>query len=63
LSGSGSVDDAEIATHSAVQLDGGEQGRIVSKDTLELLVFGLPTIVAEAAGSGAASGKAEQQHA
>ena len=62
LSGAGSIDDTEIATHSAIQLDGGEQARIVSKDTLELLVFELPKIVvAELTASGAANRKAEKQ--
>lgn len=59
LSGSGAIDDAEIAPHSAIQLDGKEQGRIVSGDTLELLVLGLPKILAIA--RPAASRKAEKQ--
>jgi hypothetical protein len=59
LSGVGSIDDAEISTHSAVELDAGEQGRIVSKDTLELLVFGLPKIAAvPSTASGLANRKA-----
>jgi len=46
LSGSGSIDDAGIAAHSAIELEPGEQRRIVGKEMLELLVFGLPPIVA-----------------
>jgi hypothetical protein len=58
LSGSGNIDDAEIATHSGIQLDGGEQGRIVSKETLELLVLGLPEVIAA---EPATSRKADKQ--
>jgi len=46
LSGAGRIDDAEIARHAAIQLDGGEQTRIVGKETVELLIFGLPAVVA-----------------
>lgn len=44
LSGSGTVDGAELTPHSAIELDPGEQARIVCPDLLELLVFGLPPI-------------------
>lgn len=46
LSGAGLIDDAEIARHSAIQFEGGEQARIVAKETLEILIFGLPPVVA-----------------
>jgi hypothetical protein len=46
LSGTGGVDDVEIACHSAIQIDGGEQARIAGQETLELLIFGLPAVVA-----------------
>jgi hypothetical protein len=64
LSGAGTIDDAEIAIHSAIQLDRGEQGRIVSRDTLELLVFGLPQIIAaQPIANGVASRNAQTQPA
>lgn len=44
LSGSGTIDGVEITHHSAIQIDAGEDGRIVCNDTLELIVFGLPAI-------------------
>jgi hypothetical protein len=46
LSGSGTIDGAEITLHSAIQLERGEEGRILCKETLELLVLGLPAITA-----------------
>jgi hypothetical protein len=46
LAGSGAIDGPEITYHSAIQLDPGEEGRIVCKETLELLVLGLPAITA-----------------
>jgi hypothetical protein len=44
LSGSGTVDGAEITLHSAIQLEASEEARILCKETLELLVLGLPAI-------------------
>jgi hypothetical protein len=44
LSGSGTIDGAEITLHSAIQLERGEAGRIICKEALELLVLGLPAI-------------------
>jgi hypothetical protein len=46
LSGSGTIGGADITLHSAIQLDAGETGRIVCKETLEILVLGLPAIAA-----------------
>ena len=46
LAGSGAIDGAEITYHSAIQLDPGEQGRIVCREALEFLVLGLPAITA-----------------
>ncbi|HMJ43060.1 MAG TPA: hypothetical protein VK522_12365, partial [Pseudolabrys sp.] len=48
LSGSGTIDGAEITLHSAIQLERGEAGRIICKETLELLVLGLPAIATRA---------------
>jgi len=45
LAGSGTIDGAELKLHSAIELDPGEQGRIICNETLELLVFGLPPVV------------------
>jgi hypothetical protein len=56
LSGSGSIADAQIAPHFAVQLDYHEQGRLVCKEALELLVFGLPTILTAETAAGAETG-------
>ncbi|MGH9807952.1 MAG: hypothetical protein ACRD9W_11960 [Terriglobia bacterium] len=44
LSGSGDIEGTQVSRHSAIQLDPGETGRIRAKETLELLLFGLPTI-------------------
>ena len=45
LAGSGTIDGAELKPHSAIQIDPGEQGCIICKEMLELLVFGLPPVV------------------
>jgi hypothetical protein len=49
LSGTGAVDGAELARHSAIELAPGEHGCIVCREALEILLFGLPPI----AGAGA----------
>lgn len=46
LSGSGTINDAPIALHTAIQLEPGEAGRIACKEKLEILVLGLPAIAA-----------------
>lgn len=49
LSGLGDIDGTPLSRHSAVQLDPGEDGRIRAHETIEVLVFGLPTIKVSAA--------------
>lgn len=44
LSGSGDVNGNALSRHTAIELDPGEDGRIRADATLEIIVFGLPTI-------------------